>query len=142
MTEYETAIMRDIQKMLLPICVGVLIAMIALFSIMPLNGIYHSLEWEMEQFDRGFTWDDKQPNGCFEREGGVTFISNEWPDYGEEVTISSACSSNALPWNQIVWLIPLVVILGILVTINIKFESFFNLVTPEKWKNKRKKNNK
>lgn len=109
--DFETPIMRDISKIIIPIMVGIIIAFLILFSINPMNQIYHSLQWELEQLDRGFTWDDKKLNGCFEREGGLTYFDDSINGTGQLITVSASCSSSALPWETLSWAIPLTVIL-------------------------------
>jgi hypothetical protein len=118
MTKFETPLMRDVSKLLKPILVGIILAFILLFSLTPLNFMYYSLQWELEQLEKGFTWNDKKQNGCFEREGGITYYDR---DLQREVTSTGSCSSSALPWELLIWSIPLLIGLMIGIIVLYKF---------------------
>ena len=93
---FETPIMRDISKLLLPICIGIIGAFaLAWFIGQGFPILNASLEFEMEAHEKGFTWADKQMNGCFVKED------------------RSFCSSSSLPWEVMIWQIPLTI--GLLV---------------------------
>lgn len=130
MSDFETPLMRDISKLLLPVSVGIILAFVLLFSLSPLNFMYYSLQWELEQFDHGYTWADKQPNGCFERASGVTYFDE---DLQKEVTAISSCSSSALPWEFLVWHIPLIIIaIGFIIEMRIRQHNSIVFILLEK----------
>ena len=121
MSEFETPIMRDVSRLLMPVCIGVILAVVLLFSLNPMNFIYYSLQWELEQLDHGFTWADKQPNGCFENINGVTYYDDV---SRRQVTSTGSCSSSALPWEFLIWSIPLTIglIIGLIIGCVILFK--------------------
>ena len=97
MSDFETPIMRDISKLVLPILIGIVLALALTFLIVKSGYLVSSIEFEMEAFEKGYTWADKQPNGCFVQENRYT------------------CSTSTLPWEIFVWVIP--VNIGLIITI-------------------------
>lgn len=133
MSEFETPIMRDISKLMLPVAIGILLAFGFLYLYANSGFLVASIEFEMEAYEMGFTWADKKLNGCFQREGGVTYFS----EYDQkEVTSTLYCSSSALPWEVFVWQIPLIV--GLLIAsviIRKKGEKLADMILD--WKDRR-----